>query len=170
MSMPQETPESDRPDGPGVVVGISVRGGEAYFAVVQCPDTPLVDDPLERITPTQQIDRPAGLADFRDRVAQELRRLQPRAVGVGFTRKYSSWTAEDAFRRFGLDAAAMLAAVDLGISCQRVREEDAAGAVGVAPTKLPEQAPARLGIDKTKYWSHRVWAIATALHVAKEQC
>jgi hypothetical protein len=153
-----------------VVVGISVRGGQAYLAVVECPDKFVATDPLDRITPTQQVERPEVLGDFHDRVAQELRRLRPRAVGVGFTRKYKNWTAEQAFRRFSLDAAAMLAAVDLGIPCQQVREEDAARAVGVAPTKLAEEAAGHLGIGETDYWNDRVWAIATALHVAKCNC
>lgn len=162
--------DSDDAPGPGRVVGVSVRGGRAYFAVVECPDTFVAGDPLDRITPTQQVERPDVLGDFKDRVAQEFRRVRPRAVGVGFTRKYKNWSAEQAFKRFSLDAAVMLAAFDLGIPCQQVKEEDAARAVGVAPTKLAEQAAARLGIDATDYWDERVWAIATALHVAKDAC
>ena len=162
--------ESHPPDGSGVVVGIAVQHGQAYFAVVECPDKLLLSDPLDRITPTQQVDRPEGLADFRDRVAQELRRLRPVAVGVGFTRKYKSWTAEEAFSRFSLDTAAMLAAVDLNIPCTQVRQEDAARAVGIAPTALAQHAAATLGVEPTKYWNERVWAIATALQVAQEQC
>jgi hypothetical protein len=154
----------------GVVVGLAVLGGIAYFAVVRCPDRLLLTDPLDRIVPTKQVDPPQALANFRDRVGQEFRRLQPRAVGVGFTRKYKNWKAQDAFRRFSLDATAMVAAVDLNIPCQQVRQEDAARAVGVAPAKLVEQAAAKLGINETKYWNERVWAIATALHVAQTHC
>ena len=152
------------------MLGVSVRGGRAYFALVRCPNVPLLDDPLDRITPTEQGDHPAVLANFRDRVVQELRRIRPRAVGVGFTRKYQQWTAEEAFTRFTLDAAVMLAAVDLNIDCQRVSEEDAARAVGVPPKDLPERAPGALGVAKTKYWKDRAWALAVALHVAATQC
>lgn len=135
---------------------------------MRCPDTVLLDDPLDWITPTEQVDRPEALGDFRDRVKQELRRIKPHAVGVGFTRKYKNWTAQQAFKRFSLDAAAMLAAVDLGIACRQVREEDAARSLGVAPTKLAELAPTKLGIDRTNYWDDRVWAIATALCIAED--
>jgi hypothetical protein len=171
MSVNGEDMEGDKsPHEPDVVVGIAVQHGVAYFAVVQCPDILLLTDPLDRIVPTEQVDRAEVLRNFRDRVAQELRRLQPRAVGVGFTRKYKGWTAQEAFTRFSLDAAAMLAAVDLHIPCLQVRQEDAARAVGAAPKLLADHAAARLGIQKTTYWSERVWAIATALYVAQERC
>jgi hypothetical protein len=111
------------PDASERVLGISVRGGRAYFALVQCPSTPLLGDELDRISPSAQDDHAAVLGNFRDRVSQELRRLQPRAVGVGFTRKYQNWSAAEAYARFTLDAAVMLAAVDLNIDCASRRRD-----------------------------------------------
>jgi hypothetical protein len=157
-------------EGGDLVVGVSVRGGRAYFAAVRCPDTVLIDDPLDRIAPAAQGEHAAVLANFRDRVSQEFRRLRPRAIGIGFTRKYQQWTAEDAFTRFTLDAAVMLAAVDLNIPCSRVREEDAARAVGLPPNMLAQAASAKLAITRTKYWNDRAWAIAVAIAIAGKYC
>jgi hypothetical protein len=160
-------PEDSAHEPPPIVVGMLVAARIAYFAVASPACVLHLDDPLDRIVPTPQLDRPEVIADFRDRVAQEFRRLRPAAVGVAFTRRYMGWNANDAFDRFSLDTAAMLAAVDLGIRCERVRQEDAADAVGVAPAKLGAQAAARLGIDRTRYWNDRVWAIATAVYMAR---
>jgi hypothetical protein len=166
MSGPVDDPVGNA--GPSEkVLGVSVRGGQAYFALVCCPATPLLAGELDRITPSTQGVHATQLGNFRDRVSQELRRIQPGAVGVGFTRKYNNWAAEDAYTRFTLDAAVMLAAVDLNIECVRVSEEDAARAIGVPPKDLSARAAGALGVTPTKYWKERAWALAVALHVAQ---
>jgi hypothetical protein len=148
-------------------LGISVAGGAVYLGVVREPDELVLDDPAERIQPSAQLDLAAQLGDVRDRIRQELRRLQPAAAGVARTRKYTSWQYQAAFDRFSLETAAILACVDEEVSCRLVRGEDAAKAVPAPPTKVTERAHRQWDITPMAYWKERVWAFATAMALAK---
>lgn len=153
---------------PSVFVGINIAGGEAYLGAVRAPREPLVSDPADRISPNSQLDMAPSYEDFRARLAQELRRLQPAKVGVARTRKYRSWSMADATTRFGLEAAAMLAAAQEGFECQLVTQEDAARTIAVPLPKLIGQLPGRLDMTKTPYWAERSVAFLVAAHLAEE--
>lgn len=168
--MPGEDEDQQNAPPDKLVVGVSIHAGVAYFGVVKCPDVILIDDRLDRIVPATQGSLSTDLDDFKNRVLQELRRLQPHAVGVGFTRKYGGWTAQNAFKRFSLDAAVMIAAAELGVRCDRVKLEAAAKAVGVPPTKMDELGASSLGISPPRNRTERTWAVATALAVAETVC
>jgi hypothetical protein len=151
-----------------IFLGINIAGGAAYLGTVRAPREILVADQADRILPNDGLDRPLRLEDFRARLAQEMRRLQPAKVGVARTRMFKNWTMKAASNRFGFEAAAMLAAVQEGFDCELVRQEDAAKAVGVPIEKVPELLPAALGISKTPYWKDRAAAFLVARHLAGE--
>src|SRR4051794_36295556 len=92
-----------------IYVGINIASGEAFLGVMR-GDEALVDDNADRIRPNVQLGDAPRFEDFRARVGQELRRLQPAAIGVARTRMYGKWTMANASKRFGLEAAAMIAA------------------------------------------------------------
>jgi hypothetical protein len=151
-----------------VFLGINIAGGGAYLGVVRAPAEVLVADQADRILPNDGLDRPLRLEDFRARLAQEMRRLQPAKVGIARTRMFKNWTMKAASNRFGFEAAAMLAAVQADFDCGLVRQEDAAKAVGMPLEKVPELLPTALGISKTPYWKDRAAAFLVARYLAGE--
>jgi Holliday junction resolvasome RuvABC endonuclease subunit len=157
-------------EGAVVHVGINITSAGAYLGAVRCPDLVLAEDGADRILSNQELDLPARLEDFRARVAQELRRLQPARVGLARTLMFKNWTMKGATARFSFEAAAMLAAVQEGYPCELVRQEDAAKSVGVALKEASKQLPAALGIEKTPYWKERSVAFMVARHLAEEHC
>ena len=96
--------------------------------------------------------------------------MQPTAVGVARTLKFKQWSMSAATTRFGLEAAAMLAAVQEDFSCTLVRQEDAARSAGVPLKRAEELLPAALQIEKTRYWKDRAPAFMVARHLAAEEC
>ena len=155
-------------DGPPVYLGIQIASGVAYLGVVREDGEVLVDDPADRIRPNAQLDEASLYENFRARVGQELRRLQPAVVGVARTRKYSQWTMADATKRFGLEASAMIAAAQEGIECRLVTQEEAVKTVKAPIPRLTDVLPERLGIEPTPYWKDRAVAFLVAAHLAGE--
>jgi hypothetical protein len=148
-----------------------ISTGEAYFGLVSCPDVSVMDDPLEKVGLAGHLKGAEQLADFQARVAQELRRIRPIRVGVVRPRRYSGWVYKEAFARVAPEAAIMLACHDLGIEFHEVRAEDAASALMVPPTALPERAAERLGVKPPRrFWKHRAWAFAGAQYLAGKHC
>jgi len=131
-------------DGISVYLGANVAARVIYLGVVR-DEKPVVDDPATRIVPSAEFDLAYRLDDIRARFRQEIRRLQPCAIGVMRPRLYSGWKWSAAFDRATLEAAIMLAAVEEHVPCTIVRAEDAAKAVPAAPTKVVEQAATRWG-------------------------
>ena len=150
-----------------VYVGINIAAGVAYFGAVRDREA-LVDDKADRIRPNAQLDDASRYENFRDRVAQELRRLQPAVVGVARTRKYSQWTMAAATKRFGLEAAAMIAAAQEGFECRLVTQDEAAKTVKAPIPRLSTVLPERLGIEPTPYWDDRAVAFLIAAHLSQE--
>lgn len=149
-----------------VYVGINVAGGIAYLGVCRGEQLAL-DDAAESVEPSQQLPLAERLEDFRARLGQEFRRLAPQGVGIARTRKFSQWQYKPAATRFGLEAVAMVAAIQEGVPCSLVVQEDAAKAAQVPVTKFAESMPSRFGIDPTLHWDKRALAFATALALAK---
>jgi len=150
-------------------VGINIASGGVYLGAVQSPDAVLADDQADRILPNEDLDYPARLEDFRARLAQEFRRLQPATIGIARTRKYAQWSMAEATKHFGLEAAAMIAAVQEGFDCHLITQESAAKSVGVDPKDVVGQLPDRLGIERTHHWERRSVAFMVAVHLAKEK-
>jgi hypothetical protein len=153
-------------DDQPIFLGINIAGGAAYLGAVRAPEEVLVNDQADRILPNDGLDLPLRLEDFRARLAQEMRRLQPAKVGIARTRMFKNWTMKAASNRFGFEAAAMLAAVQEEFECELVRREDAAKPVGVPIEKVPELLPSALGISKTPYWKDRAAAFLIARYLA----
>jgi hypothetical protein len=153
-------------DTPPTYVGINIASGVAYFGAVRRGEA-LVEDSADRIRPNAQLDDSPRYENFRARVAQELRRLQPAVVGVARTRKYGQWTMAAATKRFGLEAAVMIAAAQEGIDCRLVTQEEAAKTVKVPIPRLTDLLPERLGIEPTPpYWDDRAVAFLVGAHLA----
>ncbi|HXF31589.1 MAG TPA: hypothetical protein VN522_08705 [Solirubrobacterales bacterium] len=148
-----------------VHVGINVASGTTYIGVMRGTE-PLVDDGADRIRPNAQLDHAARFEDFRARLGQELRRLQPRVVGIARTRKYGNWTMANASTRFGLEAVAMIAAEQEGLECRLITQEEAAKSVEVPIPRLSEALPKRLGMEQTPHWNDRAVAFLVAAHLA----
>jgi Holliday junction resolvasome RuvABC endonuclease subunit len=153
-------------DGASVCLGVNVAARVIYLGVVS-DERPVIDDPATRIDPSAGLDLARRLDDIRARFRQEVRRLQPSAVGIMRPRLYSGWKWSAAFDRATLEAAIMLAAVEEQVPCTIVRAEDAAKAVPAAPTKVVEQAAISWGVEQQAQWKERVWAYATAMALAK---
>lgn len=149
-----------------VFVGVNIASGCAYLGVC-CGSEVLVGDGADLVVPNGQLADGARLEDFRARIAQELRRLRPKVVGVARTRKYNNWTMANATTRFGLEAVVLLAAVQEGFDGRIVTQEEAAREVGVPVTKVAEQLPSRLGIEPTSHWNERSVAFLIAGHLAE---
>lgn len=152
----------------GVYLGLRISSGVAYFGAVESPDQLLLDDPLDKLASNTHLDTAAKLEDFRARVAQELRRLEPAAVGVARTMRYQQWSYQSAFDRFSLEAAAMLAATAEQIPCYVVKQERAGKAVGLPPNQIADRLAGRLGIEAPAHWEHRSVAFAAALALVED--
>jgi hypothetical protein len=73
---------------------------------------------------------------------------------------------KNATGRFGLEAAAMIAAVQEGFECHLVTQEEAVKTVKVPLPRLSVALPARLGIEPTPQWEERSVAFLVAAHLA----
>lgn len=148
-------------------VGVNIASGAAFLGALRGGEA-LIEDAADRIKPNAQLDDAPRFEDFRARVGQELRRLQPAIVGIARTRKYSNWTMANASTRFGLEAAAMIAAEQEGLPCRLVTQEEAAKTVKAPIPRLTQALPGRLGIQPTPYWGDRAVAFLIAAHLAWE--
>jgi hypothetical protein len=156
------------------VLGVHIAAGTAYFAVVACPDTPVYDDPLERIQPAVGADLPEQVADFSGRFKQELRRIRPTAVGVVFPKLYAQWKYAAAFTRVSLETAIILAVQELStpahpIEFVQVKQDAMAKKVSVPLPKMDTEGRKRwAGIPR--YQAERVYAFAAATAMARDRC
>jgi hypothetical protein len=149
-------------------LGIQVAARVLYFGVAMANNL-APDTGPPRLKPSDQLELAAQLGDVRDQVRSELRALAPAGVGVLRTTKFSQWKYKDAFGKFSLETAAILACVDEGVPVRLVTAEEAASAVPASRANLPAQALKAWGISpKPPYWNDRAWAIATAAALAVE--
>jgi hypothetical protein len=156
------------------MLGVHIAAGTAYLAVVACPDTPLYDDPLERIQLAAGASLPEQVADFSGRFKQELRRIRPAAVGVVFPKLYSQWKYSAAFTRVSVETAIILAVEELStpahaIKFVQVKQDAMAKKVGIPLPKMASEGKKRwAGISR--YQAERVYAFAAATALAEAQC
>lgn len=155
-------------EGDRIVLGVAVSSGAAYFALIDSNLGFKSDDPLERMLPPERATESESLGMFSDSIEQELRRIKPDFIAVGFTRKYNQWTAKSAYKRFRVDAAIFVAAHRQGVPASHVRLEDAAKAIGAKVTEIETTATAKLGAP-SKYKGQRALASALAYAAAKER-
>jgi hypothetical protein len=148
-------------------LGVHIASGIAYLGVATSADGLIMSDPADRIRPSPQLADANQLGDFRDRVSQEIRRLQPAEVGVFRTTRFRNWSFTDAWTRFSLETAVMLAAVGEGVPSRHVVAEDASGTVPCPPNKIPDIAAEAWGVQRPQYWRERAPALAAALALAR---
>jgi hypothetical protein len=156
------------------MLGVHIAAGKAYFAVVSCPDTPVYDDPLERMQLAAGANLPEQVADFSGRFKQELRRIRPSAVGVVFPKLYAQWRYSAAFTRVSIETAIILAVEELSIPAHaiefvQVKQDAMAKKVGIPLPKMGVDGRARWEGMK-RYQADRVYAFAAATALAKDRC
>lgn len=154
--------ENERP-----FLGVNVVRGVAYFGAVDHRGLPMLHDELECVRPTEQLGDAERLDEFRKRVGQEIRRLNPAEVGVLRTTKFSQWKFKDAWARFPLEAAVMLAATEERVPSRHIYAEDAARTAGGDKSKISDLAAGTWGVAPTdRYWKERAPAFAAAVALA----
>lgn len=163
-----EAMSGDEDGTSGRTVGVHIASGVAYFAVVECPDRAVIDDPADRIIPAANLAGADQLADFASRVGQELRRVEPVAIGVIHPKRYGNWSYKDAFRRVSLEASMMLTAHGLGIRSEQVKVERALKTLQIPGKDESRWIAELLGIKPPRYWNERSWAFIAAAALAKE--
>jgi hypothetical protein len=140
-------------------LGVNVAAGVVYIAARR-PDESLEVLKLEI---AEHMDAAAGLRDFGERVAQELRRLQPSSVAIVEPKgRRQGWAYGEAFRRASLDTMVMSAAAQVGVPVERVATSHVIKAL-----ELDKEDPAgalekRLGDPRPPYWS-KAWLGPTAV-------
>jgi len=152
------------------IVGINIVAGEAWVGVVECPDVMLLKDPLTRLARAKHLPSADALHDFANRFREQLRRIQPVAVGVANTRRYSGWPYAEAFNRVTLEAAIMLATSAEEVPFVSVKQEAVFKAIEIPYENFPKRAAEQLGIDPPTNWNNRALAFGAALTLAKERC
>jgi hypothetical protein len=173
MSREQEPPGD--PSRTGRVLGLSISAGTLYAGLVECPDVPVFTDSFERLDLAVGLEGAAQLSDLSARFKQEIRRIEPTAVGVLNTRKYSNWKYADVFRRVCIEAVVMLAVTDLSSSARTMRyvllkQEGLPKALGIPAGTFAEGIVSRWGPGMKRYAKDRAWAFATATALAKQEC
>jgi hypothetical protein len=156
------------------VIALNIAAGSVYGAVVVCPET-LEPERLERLKLAEGLESAEQLADFAARFRQELREIEPIAVGVVNTRLYSNWKYADAFKRISIEAAIMLTVVESSAAVRPIRyklikQETMAKTVGIPLGTLIEVATERWGDKVPRYRKDRVPAVVGAFALAKEHC
>jgi hypothetical protein len=155
-------------------LGVHIAAGTTYLAVVECPDTALIDDPADRLELAARLQGAEQLAEFAERVGQEVRRVEPIAVAVLYPKKYGQWKYADAFRRVSIEAAIMLATASASgggrsIRFMQIKQERTAKLVE-AGGDLPGFAGNSWGSQLPKYRAERALAFAVAMAAATEIC
>lgn len=147
--------------------GIHVSAGVVYLGLVNSGGTPMLEDPMECIRPSDQMDAANRLVDVRDRFVAELGRLRPAGVGVIRTTKFGNWSYKLAWGRFSLEAVVLVASADASIAAQIVVAEDAAKTIPCAVSRIAESAAAGWALEQTpRYWDKRAPAFAAARALA----
>lgn len=156
------------------VIALNIAAGSVYGAVVSCPDA-LDPARLERLQLAEGLEPAEQLADFAARFRQELREIEPVAVGVVHTRLYANWKYADAFKRISIEAAIMLTVTDSSttaapIRYQLIKQEKMAKTVGIPLKTLVEVGTERWGEAVPRYRNHRLPAVVGAFALAQEHC
>lgn len=149
------------------VVGVHLRGGDAYLAVVDPPELLRDEQPLRRLQRSPYMDPADALADVYGRARQLLRGLAPAEVALLHTRAYRNWAYSEAFQRASMESALMLAARTEGVGYVLVKQEEAAATLGCAAPQLGARALTLRAGPAPLYWRDRSLAYAAAIHLRR---
>ena len=143
------------------IVGLHVAAGDLYAAVTD--DEVVLDDEFSVLRLSPNMDPADALLDFANRFRQHLRRLRPAAVAMMKTRRYSSWTWEQAAKRARVEAVITLASAEQEIAYHLVRQEDAARVLQAPRSDFGRALAGTPGTGGWTAWGDRAVALAAAL-------
>ncbi|MFD6470269.1 hypothetical protein [Streptomyces goshikiensis] len=156
------------------LLGVAVSSGAIYYGALAVPDETQgishIADAPERLIPATGLTGAQRLADTHQRIAQDLRVLQPDAVTVVATRKNNQWVYRDAFERVSMISALMLTCVEQGIPLEEWTTERIGKLVSTPAPKLASFDHRTVGFERIPtYWNAgRGPAFAAAMAYATE--
>lgn len=155
------------------VLGIHVAGGVVFYGAAtppgdQSPAGALVvpvEGAPDRIEPAASLDGAERLADFANRIRQDLRDVAPDTVALVATRQHAGWTHKLAFDRISLVSAAMLMCVSLDVPFVEVKTELIGKKTGVPAKSLETIDPVLAGFRSKplKWGAGRAQAFGAAI-------
>ncbi|ASY33584.1 MULTISPECIES: hypothetical protein [unclassified Streptomyces] len=156
------------------LLGVAVSSGAIYYGALAVPDETqgisYIAEAPERLIPAAGLTGAQRLADTHQRIAQDIRVLQPDAVTVVATRKNNQWVYRDAFERISMISALMLTCVEQGIPLEEWTTERIGKLVGTPAPKLTSFDHMTVGFERIPtYWNAgRGPAFAAAMACATE--
>ncbi|MGR3871598.1 hypothetical protein ACUXZZ_23850 [Streptomyces graminifolii] len=150
------------------VLGVAVSAGAIHYGALTADEgTQDISHPPgapERLVPALGLTGAQRLGDTHQRIAQEIRVLQPDAVIIVATRRKNQWVYREAFDRISLISALMLSCVEQGVTCEEWSTERIGKLVGVPAPKLASFDCKEAGFAQLPlYWAAgRVQAFAAA--------
>jgi hypothetical protein len=157
------------------VLGMHVAGGVVYYGAAHTAGdvapagalvVPAAGAP-DRIEPAASLDGAERLADFADRVRQDLRDVSPDRVALVATRQHAGWTYKFAFDRISLVSAVMLTCASLDVPYEEVKTDRIGKKTGVPAKSLETVDPALAGFagKPPKWAAGRAHAFGAAIAV-----
>ncbi|MFE7450858.1 MULTISPECIES: hypothetical protein [Streptomyces] len=156
------------------LLGVAVSSGAIYYGALAVPDETQgishIADAPERLLPAAGLTGAQRLADTHQRIAQDIRVLQPDAVTVVATRKNNQWVYRDAFERVSMISALMLTCVEQGVPLEEWTTERIGKLVSTPAPKLASFDHRTVGFERVPtYWNAgRGPAFAAAMAYATE--
>ncbi|MFD3804767.1 hypothetical protein ACFWTC_14305 [Streptomyces sp. NPDC058619] len=156
------------------LLGVAVSSGAIYYGALAVPDAAQgishIAGAPERLLPAAGLTGAQRLADTHQRIAQDIRVLQPDAVTVVATRKNNQWVYRDAFERISMISALMLTCVEQGIQFEEWTTERIGKLVSTPALKLASFDHRAVGFERIPtYWNvGRGPAFAAAMAYATE--
>ncbi|MGW9174591.1 hypothetical protein [Streptomyces decoyicus] len=157
-------------------LGVAVSSGAIYYGALAVPDATQdishITGAPERLLPAAGLTGAQRLADTHQRIAQDIRVLQPDAVIAVATRKRNQWVYREAFERVSVISALMLTCVEQGIPCEEWTTERIGKLVSTPAPKLATFDYKAVGFERIPtYWNvGRGPAFAAATAYAAETC
>ncbi|MFF7879713.1 hypothetical protein ACH40F_04915 [Streptomyces sp. NPDC020794] len=140
------------------VLGVTVSSGAIHYGALtvaqDTQDISYTPGAPERLVPALGLTGAQRLGDTHQRIAQEIRVLQPDAVIVVATRKNNQWVYREAFDRISLISALMLSCVEQGVTCEEWSTERIGKLVGIPAPKLASFDCKEVGFAQLPlYWT-----------------
>ncbi|MFE7856333.1 hypothetical protein [Streptomyces sp. NPDC057403] len=140
------------------VLGVTVSSGVIHYgALIVAQGTQDCSHPSgapERLVPALGLTGAQRLGDTHQRIAQDIRVLQPDAVIIVATRKNNQWVYREAFDRISLISALMLSCVEQEVTCEEWNTERIGKLVGVPAPKLASFNCTEVGFAQPPlYWT-----------------
>ncbi|MEU7225116.1 hypothetical protein [Streptomyces chrestomyceticus] len=156
------------------LLGVAVSSGAIYYGALavsdETQDISNIAGAPERLLPAVGLTGAQRLADTQQRIAQDIRVLQPDAVTVVATRKNNQWVYRDAFERISMISALMLTCVAQGVPFEEWTTERIGKLVNTPAPKLASFDHRIVGFERIPtYWNvGRGPAFAAAMAYATE--